>query len=448
MRIAFVAPFGLRAKGTARARALPLAVELARRGHTVVSFVPPYDSPEDSGRQWRETVARSGDRPQREAGDRPQQAGVDVINVLLPPGRQSAIWHLRLGWRLFLAVRGWRPDVAHVFKPKGPSGLAAALLWWTRRRDAATSVQADALRVSPSPHPRIVIDSDDWEGPGGWNDDPRAGYTALQRRFFAWQERYGLSHADVWTVASECLRQRAIAFGAAPDRVFVLHNGIGAAGGRGQGSGVRSQNSEVRGQESASGNQKSKIKNQKSAILYTRFAGVRAADVAAVWALVRERLPDARPLVVGRGLAGEEAGLVGLPGIDVRGWVEPSEPPAVLAGATLAIAPWADTPSNRAWHSAKILELMAAGLPVVATAVGELPATLGEAGVLISPGERAAWADAFAAAVTALLADPVRAEALGLAAEARVRSGFAWGVLADAALAAYGGRVTADHELS
>ena len=40
MRIAFVAPFGLRAKGTTRARVLPLARELARRGHTVAVFVP------------------------------------------------------------------------------------------------------------------------------------------------------------------------------------------------------------------------------------------------------------------------------------------------------------------------------------------------------------------------------------------------------------------------
>ena len=86
----------------------------------------------------------------------------------------------------------------------------------------------DAWRATTTgrPYIRLVVDSDDWEGPGGWNDDPRVGYTPLQKRFFAWQERTGLSHADAWTVTSECLRQRAISFGAAPEKVFVLHNGV------------------------------------------------------------------------------------------------------------------------------------------------------------------------------------------------------------------------------
>ena len=137
-------------------------------------------------------------------------------SILLCPvrGRGSAAWHLWLGWRLFRAVRAWRPDVAHVFKPKGPSGLAGALLWAARGRGAA-GAQREApagRRATGSAVPRIVIDSDDWEGPGGWNDDPRAAYSPLQRRFFAWQERFGLSHADAWTVTSECLRQRAIGF--------------------------------------------------------------------------------------------------------------------------------------------------------------------------------------------------------------------------------------------
>ena len=47
-----------------------------------------------------------------------------------------------------------------------------------------------------------VVDADDWEGPGGWNDDPRAGYSGAAQRVFAWQERFGLSHADAWTVMS------------------------------------------------------------------------------------------------------------------------------------------------------------------------------------------------------------------------------------------------------
>ena len=62
----------------------------------------------------------------------------------------------------------WRPDVVHTFKPKAYSGLAAEWLWRFHR---------DRLR--------LVMDTDDWEGAGGWND--LAPYGPLQKRIFARQ---------------------------------------------------------------------------------------------------------------------------------------------------------------------------------------------------------------------------------------------------------------------
>ncbi len=386
LRIAFVAPFGLRAKGTTRARALPLARELARRGHAVALFIPPYDSPEDAGKRWID-------------------AGIEVVNVAMPrlfaPG---SLRYFVLAWNLLRAVVAWQPEVVHVFKPKGPSGLVATALWVRRR---GRPRQPLPWRVVPTC--ALVIDSDDWEGPGGWNDDPRVGYTPLQRRFFAWQERSGLSHADAWTVASECLRQRAASFGAAPAKTFVLHNGVSDCGLWNSDCGFEHRTLDAR---------QSAIRNPQSAILYTRFAGVRPADVIAIWARVREHLPDARLTVVGRGVGGEGRELAGAPGIEVTGWVEPGSLPALFAGMQVAVVPWADTPSNRARHSAKVLELMAAGLPIVAYAVGELPVTLGETGVLVPPGDAAA----FAQAVADLLTDPERARRLGSAAQLRAAS--------------------------
>lgn len=388
LRIALVAPFGLRAKGTARARCLPLGKALARRGHTVALFIPPYDSPADDGRRWVED-------------------GVAVINVALPPGAgqgglAQAVRQAWLGWRTYRAAAGWRPQVVHAFKPKGPSGLAATLLWLARATPWADQ-------------PRLVVDSDDWEGPGGWNDDPRAAYSVPQRRFFAWQERYGLAHANAWTVASACLADRAALFGAPPARVHVLHNGLSDFG--------RALLAAARGQG-----------DDMAALLYTRFAGVRPAEVAALWAEVRAALPEARLTVVGQGVGGEEQALRDAPGIAVAGWREPAELPALFARHRLAIAPWADTPANRARHSAKVLELMAAGLPVAAYGVGELPATLGEAGAVVAPGDRTA----LAGAIIGLLRDPARAVELGAAARTRVAACFDWDALAEVALRAYG----------
>ncbi len=386
MRIALVAPFGLRAKGTGRARALPLGRALARRGHQVALFVPPYDGAADSGLCWPD-------------------GGVAVINVRLPAGFMlslpplAPLWQLVLAWRLVLAVRAWRPEVVHVFKPKGPSGLAGVAFWLLRDR--------------------LVIDTDDWEGPGGWNDDPRAGYSALQRRFFAWQERFGLSHARAWTSASRCLRRRAIDFGATQGRVFLLPNGI---------------DEDPLPAGAALPADRQRACEGLRVLLYTRFAGVRVAAVVGIWRQVIAACPAARLTVVGQGLAGEENELVPrMANVELAGWLQPTEMPALFARMCLAIVPWTDTPANQARNSAKVLELMAAGLPMVAYAVGELPATVGGGAVLVPPADEMG----FVRAVVGLLNAPERAVQLGAEARRRVLAEYTWDKLVERALEAY-----------
>jgi len=392
MRIALLAPFGLRAKGTARARTLPLARALVRHGHTAAVFIPPYDSTEDAGQRWIDE-------------------GVEVINVSLPPGGQNVLWYWQLGWRQYQAALQWRPHVVHAFKPKGPSGLAATLIW-ARRREA---------------RPRLVVDSDDWEGPGGWNDNPAVGYSAGQKRFFAWQERFGLSHADAWTVTSQCLAERAIAFGAGAEAVHVLHNGVEIRSSAAE-SKMSPPDAAVYPAHEGPGS------IPPSVVLYTRFAGTRPDAVEAIWRRVRELESGAVLAIIGRGVLGEERRLSLLPGVEVKGWLSTEEIRAALERAALAIAPWENTAANRARHSAKILELMASGLPVVASRVGEMLATLGDTGVLVAPSD----VEGFARAIVDLLHDRPRRLELGVAAGRRVRERFNWDLLAGVALAAYG----------
>jgi glycosyltransferase involved in cell wall biosynthesis len=366
-------------------------------------FVPPYDSPEDAGLCWRE-------------------GGVTVVNVPLPPGvaTGNGYWQLRLAWRLLAEVRAWRPDVVHAFKPKGPSGLVAAALWQLGRCARAAAL-CRRSGVSP-PGTRLVVDSDDWEGPGGWNDDRRTGYTSAQRRVFAWQERYGLSHAGAWTAASGCLCQRAIALGADPSRVFKLPNGFTG----------NDRPDDL--QRCPASPQKDGPQKAPSVLLYTRFAGVRPEDVAQIWRLVSTRAPAAKLVIAGRGMGGEEWELARrLSGVEVAGWTEPQFLPALFAGQELAIVPWADTLPNRARCSAKVLELMAAGLPIVASEVGELPTMLAGCGLVVPPGDHMAFAEA----ILALLADPEHANRLGAAARACARTTYNWDRLAEIALEAY-----------
>jgi glycosyltransferase involved in cell wall biosynthesis len=69
---------------------------------------------------------------------------------------------------------------------------------------------------------------------------------------------------------------------------------------------------------------------------------------------------------------------------------------------------------------------MACATAVVSSDGGALPEVVGDAGVLVPAGDP----EALAAAASRLLAEPERAEQLGRAALARIRSEFSWHTVA------------------
>src|SRR5439155_10551780 len=121
--------------------------------------------------------------------------------------------------------------------------------------------------------------------------------------------------------------------------------------------------------------------------------------------------------------------------IDSRGWVEPAQIPALLASADVALAPMDDTLINRARGLAKLLELMAAGLPIVAGRVGQAAEYIedGRSGLLAPPGDPAAPARA----ALALLANASLRARLGRGGRERVARHYTWEHLAPRAEAAY-----------
>lgn len=376
-----LAPFGIRPKGTLSARMLPLAQALVERGHTVTITAPPVHNPQD-------------------AGQRIVYAGVPVTHVALPtlPGAPGALQWIVALLQQALAIR---PDVLHLFKPKGYSGLAALL-----------------TRIT---HPRLplVVDTDDWEGWGGWNDV--LPYPRLAKELFAWQEHDLPRRAQAVTVASRTLEALVWGMGVPPQRVFYLPNGI-----------------------CASSQPVSRIKREHSGptlLLYTRFWEFNVADVIIALAAIITHYPTTRLLVIGRGERGEEHDMLRLAAragiasaIDYRGWVEPAAIPPLLATADIALVPLNDTLINRARCSAKLLELMAAGLPVVAGQVGQMDEYIQHQhnGLLVPPGNPAA----LARAALLLLEHADLRVRLGAAARATVNA-FRWERLAPGVEQAY-----------
>lgn len=449
MRLVFLGPFGLAPKGSMRARALPLARALARRGHEVALVMPPWQQPETAGRAWDDAVP-----------------GVRLVYVSLAGLGIPLLGQLLVTGRMVRAALALRPDAVHAFKPKAYSHLALLALRWRRLLPGAPAF-------------RLVMDTDDWEGPGGWNDlEP---YPAWQKAFFRWQERAGLGrHADGVTVASRSLETLVWGLGVPRERVVYVPNAVddsdgwdgvdagvggtvegnegqgkraGADQGAGQAAGVAAS---VAGAERPAGRATGpsvggpgstpstlSISSPPILLLYTRFFEFGLPFLLDVLAAVRREQPEARLLVLGKGLFGEERELAraaaarGLAGaVEDLGWVEPEDLPASFARADLALYPFDDTLVNRSKASVKLLELMAAGLPVVASAVGQNAEVIqdGRSGVLVPPGDAAA----FARAVLDLLADPDRRAALGAGAARRVREGYRWSLLTERVLRLYG----------
>ena len=97
--------------------------------------------------------------------------------------------------------------------------------------------------------------------------------------------------------------------------------------------------------------------------------------------------------------------------MDFRGAVAPDAIPQHMAGTAIGVAPYPamDTDSDQYFSPLKVYEYMAAGLPVVASRVGQLPEIMGESAYLVPPSDP----EALAAALDALVANPVERARVG-----------------------------------
>ena len=255
MKIVFLAPFGIRPKGTVIARMLPLAVELQKLGHEVVIVAPPYTNPEDSGKS--EIVA-----------------GVRLVNIALDSSHKVLAAPI-LAWRMFRTALAEKPDLVHLFKPKGYGGLAAML---------HLLLQQFGLRLAP-----LLLDTDDWEGDGGMNE--LHGYSSLEKRFYHFQEQWITRRVVGVTVASRALEVMVAAMGIPRQRLLYLPNCVGDPP-PGDGTALRKRMGIA--------------PETPVVLLYTRFFEFSQEKLHCLLAELLRQIPGVRFLVVGKGRMGEE----------------------------------------------------------------------------------------------------------------------------------------------
>jgi glycosyltransferase involved in cell wall biosynthesis len=138
-------------------------------------------------------------------------------------------------------------------------------------------------------------------------------------------------------------------------------------------------------------------------------------DLLTAFATLRVSQPNTFLTIVGGGAIQPELqaqiAALGLQGHTVL-LGERDDVPRLLAASDLFV-----TASHREGLSLALLEAMSAGLPIVATGVGETPAIVGdEAGVIVPPRDPAA----LAAGLKTVLGDPVRMQTFAAAARARI----------------------------
>lgn len=365
-----------------------MARALAAQGHTVRVLIPPYDCPRQSGSSWRDQ-------------------GVQVDNLDLPP-LHGSLSQLALARKMAQVALTWQPDVLHCFKPKGPAGLAAWIL----------------DRV-PSWRVPLVMDADDWEI--GWNSV--VGYPLLWRSFFRSQEQWGLCRAHAVTAASGWLAGYAGGLrtgmaqttGSDAPNVFYLPNGVDPV--------------PVFPARHPMG-------KAPVVLAYTRFVEHTPEALISVWQRVLKDEPQARLIVAGSGSGAEASRLLYAAKIAnvshsilMVGWVPSASRTGLFAATDVALLPVSDTPLNRAKSPMRLLDLLAAGVPVVTQDVGEYGRLVsdGLTGLKVEPGSE----ESLAAAVVRFLRDPLLRKRLGQAAAAVMRVEYSWSGLAQRALLAY-----------
>jgi len=335
---------------------------------------------------------------------RTSQLRCEIIEMpaLLPGGMRSGFDPVdvarRVHWSAMSAIG--QVDVIHAFDCR-PNVILPALL--LRRRTKAA----------------LVIDWADWWGRGGTIDERHLNPLVRNtvRPIETYFEEAFRTSADATTVISTALAKRAQSLGVKPESITLLPQGCNPE--------------EITPQEMTSSRRACGLPEGAPILGYLGALLRKDADLLmTLFVQVRERLPDARLLLIGN----PRTHLPARDGIIEVGFVSQERLPTYLGSCNLFLLPLTESIANAARWPSKINSYFASGRPVVACPVGDVATTVTrwDAGRLGRPSD-----GSFQQACYELLADPVEATRLGHNARRLAETTLSWSHIVQQLLLVY-----------
>ncbi len=326
--------------------------------------------------------------------------GVEIVHT------PDLLWGIaRSGWDPWDALnrirhlRGRQWDIVHAWDSR-PVVILPAL--YARRQARGRGA-------------RLVIDWCDWFGRGGTQTERAGRLLNLAigpvETFFEEAFRTG---ADGNTVISTTLYRRALALGVRPEAIMHLR----------QGSDVES----IHPLDQSAARRFLRWPEAPRVIGHLGLLYPRDADfLFAAYDIIRDNLPDVRLFLIGRHRCDLDRYRAGADGWVETGPVSHEHLGQYLAACDLLLLPLADTLANRGRWPSRVNDYLAAGRPVVATAVGDVAALIKEYDVgAVTPPVAAD----FAATAIDWLQDRKRRDAAGRQARLLAETRLAWPMIA------------------
>lgn len=320
--------------------------------------------------------------------------------------RSGAAFLKQIGINLSLTFKSI--DVIHVFDALFPQNAIPIVLWKIRHR---------------SRKPVVFVDWDDWWGRGGILDLNLRGVYRTTIPFLTFLEEKIPSLADGVTVTNETLRNRAVAVGVNPHSLFVIPNGTD----------INYNNSfsicEARRRLNLPLDAVIYCFHTRRGILSPQMIinvpRVNKNIILLAHKIVRDSFPNAFLLLLGENSKAvlDYARSLGLDKNVLSIDFQPADVYKLyLSASDFFLLPVEDLPFERARFPQRLMDYLAAGRPVITTALPEIRKIVGDCGFFIREYDEKDLAGRMLEAIT----NPVLCQKKGKAAIEKVKKQASW----------------------